>query len=111
VSAIELVSPLPPDECAARLREATDNEGLRSSFGARPVIGRVSRRSVRLRKRIGFRDSWKPLIDPVTQSVTMASGRAEESYRRAAYWGALRGKYERAARRPWLPVEPDPPQP
>jgi hypothetical protein len=58
-----------------------------------------------------FRESWKPLIDPATQSVTMACGKAEDCYRRAAYWGALRVKYDRAARRPWLPVEPDPPRP
>jgi hypothetical protein len=29
----------------------------------------------------------------------------------AFYWGRLRIKYERAARYPWLLVEPDPPQP
>jgi hypothetical protein len=27
------------------------------------------------------------------------------------YYAALRRKYERAAARPWLPVEPDPPPP
>ncbi len=31
--------------------------------------------------------------------------------RRADYHGAMRRKYERAARYPWLPVEPDPPEP
>src|SRR5436309_1037307 len=30
---------------------------------------------------------------------------------RAAYYAALRRKYERAARYPWLPVAPDPPPP
>ena len=30
---------------------------------------------------------------------------------RAAHHAALRSKYERAARYPWLPVEPDPPEP
>jgi hypothetical protein len=29
----------------------------------------------------------------------------------AAYEGLMRRKYERAAARPWLPVEPDPPEP
>jgi hypothetical protein len=29
----------------------------------------------------------------------------------AAHFAALRRKYERAARHPWLPVEPDPPTP
>jgi hypothetical protein len=30
---------------------------------------------------------------------------------RSAHHQVLRIKYERAARRPWLPVEPDPPEP
>jgi hypothetical protein len=29
----------------------------------------------------------------------------------ASYFAGLRAKYERAARFPWLPVEPDPPEP
>lgn len=32
-------------------------------------------------------------------------------YRRSDYYAALQAKYERAARYPWLPVEPDPPMP
>lgn len=32
-------------------------------------------------------------------------------YRRSDHYDALRAKYERAARRPWLPVPPDPPAP
>ena len=31
--------------------------------------------------------------------------------RMADYWGTLKSKYERAARYPWLRVEPDPPMP
>ena len=30
---------------------------------------------------------------------------------RASHYGALAAKYQRAARYPWLPVEPDPPEP
>jgi hypothetical protein len=58
-----------------------------------------------------FRASWKPLIDSATQLVTLASGKGGDAYWWAAYWGALRVKYERAVRRPWLPMEPDPPRP
>jgi hypothetical protein len=32
-------------------------------------------------------------------------------FRRVEHYDALRVKYERAAARPWLPVEPDPPEP
>jgi hypothetical protein len=35
----------------------------------------------------------------------------EARRRRSAYWIALKQKYERAANRPWLPVEPAPPEP
>lgn len=31
--------------------------------------------------------------------------------RQVAYWGPIVAKYERAARFPWLAVEPDPPRP
>ncbi len=37
--------------------------------------------------------------------------RAKKRETRAAYHAALSAKYERAARYPWLPVAPDPPEP
>jgi hypothetical protein len=37
--------------------------------------------------------------------------RARRIRERAAYYTAMRVKYERAAARPWLPVAPDPPAP
>lgn len=54
MSAVELIFPLPPEECAARLRAAIDHEGAVSAtglFGTKAVAGRVAGRSVRLRKR------------------------------------------------------------
>jgi hypothetical protein len=36
---------------------------------------------------------------------------AESSLRYAAYFDAMRAKYDAAMRRPWLPVAPDPPEP
>jgi hypothetical protein len=36
---------------------------------------------------------------------------ADRLRRRAEYHGLLRRKYDRAARHPWLPVEPVPPEP
>jgi hypothetical protein len=62
MSAIELVSPLSPDECAARLREATDRGGPLSWFGSKPVVGRVSGRFVRLHTRIGYRNSFQTCL-------------------------------------------------
>ena len=35
----------------------------------------------------------------------------DRNARQADYYARLRRKYERAARRPWLPVEADPPEP
>jgi hypothetical protein len=62
MSAIQLLSPLSPDECVARLREAVDPGGLFFGFGSKPVIGRVSRRSVSLRKRIGYSNSFQTFV-------------------------------------------------
>jgi hypothetical protein len=62
VSAVELVSPLPPDECVARLRLAIDPGGLFLGFGSRPVIGRVFGRWVCLRKRIGYSNGFQTFI-------------------------------------------------
>lgn len=59
---IVLVSPLPPDECESRLRAATDRDGLRSLFGSRPVVGRVAHGLLRLRKRIGYRNSFQAVL-------------------------------------------------
>ena len=36
---------------------------------------------------------------------------AEDSEQRAGYYARLVAKYRRAARHPWLPVAPDPPEP
>ena len=38
-------------------------------------------------------------------------GLGARALRLAAYHDALKTKYERAASYPWLPVEPDPPEP
>ncbi len=38
-------------------------------------------------------------------------GEIKPNARRAAYHARMRQKYERAARYPWLPIEPDPPPP
>lgn len=62
VNTIELLSPYPPDECEARLREATDREGPQAWFGSRPVISRISLRSVQLRKRVGFHNSFQTYL-------------------------------------------------
>jgi hypothetical protein len=49
-------------------------------------------------------DEWDRMADEARAS-------AAHSARRAAYHSRLRSKYERAARYPWLPVAPDPPEP
>jgi hypothetical protein len=76
---IELVSPLSHEESEARLRAATDRDGLLSCFGSRPVVGKVSGGSVRLRKRIGYTNSFQTFLVgslEVRDDVTMFRGRA-----------------------------------
>jgi hypothetical protein len=48
--------------------------------------------------------AWWAAISPM-------NFKGSKGERMAAYYTLLRVKYERAARYPWLPVAPDPPEP
>ena len=61
---VKLFSPLTPAECVSKLEAAIDYEGFMllsfaSIFGSKPVIGRVTESSIRLRKRIYYRNSFQ----------------------------------------------------
>ena len=65
-----------------------------------------------------FREAYhRWLVDSYESDGLGFSGRGsiEEGIdrlrRRISYHAALKRKYELASRRPWLPVEPDPPEP
>jgi hypothetical protein len=63
ISEIELTSPLPPDECIARLQAAIDHYSFRALvFGSKPVLGRVSLHSIHLRKRIDYQNSFQTVL-------------------------------------------------
>ncbi len=53
----DLISPLPLKECLRRLRAATD--GRWAIAGDKPVLGYVGDTSIRLRKRIWYRNSFQ----------------------------------------------------
>jgi hypothetical protein len=55
--------------------------------------------------------AWMLARDEVAQAGEVLARRRHEEKRLADYHAKLRKKYERAARYPWLPVEPDPPEP
>ena len=64
---LQLLTPLTPAQCVARLMAVVDGErsGLFSAFGgsgSNPVIGEVTESSLRLRKRIGYRNSFQTLV-------------------------------------------------
>jgi hypothetical protein len=62
---LELSSPLTPDECVLRLREAIDIEGLATVLfgsGSKPVIGKVSESYCRLHRRIAYRNSFQTYL-------------------------------------------------
>ena len=65
---VELFTPLPPPECARRLSSAIDDDGwlwlisLRGLVGSKPVIGHVTETWLRLRKRIGYRNSFQTIL-------------------------------------------------
>jgi hypothetical protein len=54
---IDLLSPLPQDECCRRLSEAIDKP--MTWFGKRPVIGRVDGLVLRASKRVPYRNSFQ----------------------------------------------------
>jgi hypothetical protein len=59
---IELSSPLTPAGCASRLREVIDIEGVATALfglGSKPVIGKISESSFRLRRRIRYGNSFQ----------------------------------------------------
>jgi len=51
------------------------------------------------------------LPDSAIPSEKLLNGIRQRGRERVAYFGAQKLKYERAAMRPWLPVEPDEPPP
>jgi len=64
---VEIFSPLPPAECAVRLASAIDTErsvifSSAALFGSKLVIGQASESSLRLRKRIRYRNSFQSFL-------------------------------------------------
>ena len=51
------------------------------------------------------------IADAMTQRTTMIADEAAHLRQRAAVYSKLKEKYRHAARYPWLPVEPDLPEP
>jgi hypothetical protein len=74
-SKMRLFSPLSPAECAARLTEVIDFErsahfSLAGLFGSRPVVGHVTGSSLRLRKRIGYRNPFQIFLTATMRPET-----------------------------------------
>jgi len=66
-SRIQLLTPLTPAECASRLTASIDTErsalfSFVGMFGSRPVVGRVTESSFRIRKSIGYRNSFQSVL-------------------------------------------------
>ena len=66
------------DECYQRLNDSVDPLKFRSLFGKKKVIGRVSKTSIRIRKRIKYENSFQPVLTATLRSDangTKVSGR------------------------------------
>jgi hypothetical protein len=59
---VQLLTPLTPEQCVSRLTAAIDPQGFKGLFGSKPVIGRVTTSSLRLRKRIRYRNSFQSYL-------------------------------------------------
>jgi len=87
---ISLFSPFPPDECAQRLANAIDREvSLLRTPGSQPVIGRVSEKSIRLRKRSWYGNSFRPVLVAKLEardSGTAISGKLAPATFHRVFW-------------------------
>jgi hypothetical protein len=97
--------------------ELSEGLALRLLQGPPPDIRRLTND---LASQPGSRDllvEWngQPLdieVSPIANYPSVGVRReADACAERIAYHSRMRRKYERAARFPWLPVEPDPPEP
>ncbi len=76
-------------------------------------------RAARFREKAESFDACEQVVAAVARARSQALGlesrptgpEAERVRRRAEWCVGMRSKYERAARHPWLPVGPDPPEP
>jgi hypothetical protein len=65
-SRIDLVAPLPRDECVRRLRDLTD--GIWTIFGSRPLIGRIGETSFSVRMRLkNTKNSFQACLNGVLE--------------------------------------------
>ena len=82
---IHLLSPYAPEECATRLQSVMDSDRFAplspaAWCGTRPVVGRATLSSLRLRKRIGYRNSFQSILSarmrrvPEGTSITCKAG-------------------------------------
>jgi hypothetical protein len=85
-----------------REREARKEQQERLQLAA--SLDRQAEDQVRMPQ---FRESAKNAASVAEYHRRLADRRRHE----ADHYARLRGKYERAAARPWLPVGPDPPEP
>jgi hypothetical protein len=71
-STFQLFAPLTPAECAARLAPCVGEDRL-FSFAAwsdgKPLVGRVTESSLRLRKRICYRNDFQPVLRATVNAV------------------------------------------
>jgi hypothetical protein len=84
------------------------------------IAGLAMAGAIMVRRSTEFRALAEEQADAEMMSMSYAddargeggdSQRVARGEQMAAYHRELRAKYERAARYPWLPVEPDPPEP
>ena len=53
----DLIAPMPPAECAERLKTIVDSPMV--MFGKRPLVGEVSEKRLVVRRSIGYRNSFQ----------------------------------------------------
>lgn len=90
-----LISPLSAESCVERLRAAIDSDF--TLFGSKPFVGSVGGTSGRLRKRIGYRNSFQTVTrltfksQPRGTAITCRSGMSVFVYVFMTFWFGFLG--------------------
>ena len=72
---------------------------------------RFAESMLQLKGRVSSDATWTAQISRGQKDIERDRAQLAQKRRQAAFFHRLASKYARAARYPWLPVEPDPPEP
>ena len=96
---------------SSRLRQGVNQRMVEEWDRLMPKVIRIVRESERLASSRPGDDEAKRSLSKTERKYQSVTREVKTYERNARHWQMVAEKYERAARYPWLPVAPDPPEP